>query len=80
MKNMALLHSDEVEMEEGTQAEVVAGEEAPRERSSQKDDDDYPTDLSWAQLMAQLLHDKQVASNLLNQGVFSFHFQRLATL
>ena len=81
MKNMALLQSDEVEMEEGAQTGAVADEEeVPREKSSQnKEDDDYPADLSWARLMAQLLHDKQVASSLVSHGVFSFHLHRLAT-
>ena len=77
MKNMALHQSDEVEMEEGNQAGAVA-EEPSKEKTFQREDDDYPNDLSWARLMAQLLHDKQVAMGLAGQGVFSFHLQRLA--
>ena len=76
MKDMALdQQKDDVEMEESGQAE-----EATREKTISKDDDDYPTDLTWAQLMAQLLHDRSVAQSLSGQGVVAFHLQRLDIL
>ena len=81
---MTTVESDDVAMEDsGCLGEGAADEDAdapPTEKmpSLFKDDDDPSTGLSWPELVAQLLVDKQVASSLSGHGIHSFHLQRSA--
>ena len=81
---MTTVESDDVAMEDsGCLGEGAADENAdapPTEKmpSLLKDDDDASTGLSWPELVAQLLVDKQVAGSLSGHGIHSFHLQRSA--
>ena len=70
-------------MEEKSPAEDAAEEDAAEEDGSDDKQAQDTTDgnsfeeLSWAERVAQLIHDKQIALSLQNKGINSFMIPRL---
>ena len=71
-EEMSSEQSEDVAMEENPVGDGVADGVAEEDNSRVKGEGNEYGELSWAEKMAQLLYDKQVAASLQNKGICVF--------